>query len=93
MPDPVAWFLIEEGWDVFGPDGDELGYVKEVLGDGNADIFDGLLITRGLLHGDRYVPAERVTAIYEGRIEIDLDSKQLDALEQVAPGSVRARVP
>lgn len=90
MSDPVAWLMIEEGWPVLGRDGVELGRVKEVLGDENADIFDGLLVSPGVLRKDGYVPAERVAAIYEGRVELDLDRPGLDALEDTGPGSVRA---
>jgi uncharacterized protein YrrD len=90
--DPVAWVVIEEGWKVVGRNREDLGYVKEIFGDEKADIFDGLLVTHGLIRKDRYVPAERVTAIYEGLIETDLDDDQLQGLEGSAPGSVRAIV-
>jgi hypothetical protein len=90
VSDPVAWLMIEEGWAVLGRDGLELGRVKEVLGDENADIFDGLRVSAGVMRKDGYVPAERVAAIYEGRIELDLDQSGLDALDETGPGSVRA---
>jgi hypothetical protein len=89
--DPVAWFVIEPGWETLAADGGKLGAVKGVFGDENADIFDGLLLGAGVTR-DRYVPAERVTAIYTGRIETDLAEAELDGLEATAPGSVRALV-
>ena len=79
--DPVSWLLIERGWKVVGPDGEEAGRVDEVIGDKNADIFNGLSVSEGLFKGRRYVPAERVTGIYEGLIEVDLTAEQVDALE------------
>jgi ribosomal 30S subunit maturation factor RimM len=87
--DPVAWIVVEPGWEVVGRDGHAVGKVKEVLGDPNADIFDGLVITRGLLGKERYLPSERVSAIYEGRVEVDLDEAGVDALDapaDTAPG-------
>ena len=92
MPDPVAWLVVEAGWDVVGSGDADLGRVKDVFGDENADIFDGLLVTRGVGRGDHYVPAERITGIFEGRVETDLTEDLLDGLEREAPGSVRALV-
>ena len=71
--DPVSWLLVEKGWDVVGRDGETIGTVDEVLGDEEADIFNGLAVSPGLLGRARYVPAERVTRIVEGRVELDLD--------------------
>jgi hypothetical protein len=65
VPDPVSWLLIEPGWQVVGPGGDELGRVERVDGDQNADIFDGLEVS-----GVGYVAAERVGPIVEGRIQL-----------------------
>jgi hypothetical protein len=53
MADPVSWFLIEPGWRVVDSKGDEVGYVEEVVGDSNADIFNGLAITKRLFSGKR----------------------------------------
>ena len=88
MPDPVSWFLIESGWKVVGSNGEQLGQVAEVAGDQNADIFDGLVVSRGLLRRKVYVPAEAVTAIVEGSIEVDLtpaDFERLADYEEPAP--------
>ena len=82
--DPVAWTMVGEGWDVVDPGGESVGRVKEVVGDPNADIFDGLVITRGLLRKDHYLPSERVTAIYEGRVEIDLGEREVEGLGESA---------
>jgi len=66
----VSWKAIQHGWDVRSSDGERVGVVFLVVGDENADIFDGLAITH---HGgfafhnyaDRphYVEAERVGEI------------------------------
>jgi uncharacterized protein YrrD len=84
MPDPVAWSMIEHGWKVVGRDGEELGSVHEVIGDSNADIFNGLTMQSGLLKKTRYVPAERVAEIVEGQITLDLDEAELEALDEAA---------
>jgi hypothetical protein len=65
MADPVSWFLIEPGWEVVDASGQRVGAVDEVLGEREADIWDGLTVD-----GD-YVAAERVTSIVEGRITIE----------------------
>lgn len=70
MADPVAWTVIERGWKVLDADGGEVGYVDEVRGDPEADIFDGLNVTKGLLSGREYVPSERVGEIREGEIRL-----------------------
>jgi sporulation protein YlmC with PRC-barrel domain len=80
--DPVSWFLIEKGWDVVGRDGRELGTVHEVVGDTDKDIFNGLAVSPGFLRSARYVPAERVGRIIEGRVELDLDRDEFDRLDE-----------
>jgi uncharacterized protein YrrD len=79
-PDPVAWLVVEPGWDVVSSDGEKVGIVDEVLGDKNADIFDGLAIDPGLLRKAKYVPAEQVGEIVEGRITLDPTKAEFDAL-------------
>jgi hypothetical protein len=65
MADPVAWLVIEPGWEVVDANGKRVGKVDEVLGDREADIWDGLTVS-----GD-YVPAENVASIVEGRITLN----------------------
>lgn len=77
MPDPVSWMVIERGWSVVDADGKELGRVDEVLGDQEADIFNGLQILAGVLAKPTYVPAERVGEIVEGRVQLELKSDEL----------------
>jgi uncharacterized protein YrrD len=80
MADPVAWLVVEPGWAVVTSDGEEVGKVKEVLGDENADIFDGLAVDTGVLRKPKYVPAERVGEIVDGRIALDMPKAEFDAL-------------
>ena len=80
--DPVSWLVIEPGWQVVDANGDEVAHVEEIVGDTNADIFNGLLISLGLLKGHRYVPAERVGRITEGEVRLTLTRKEVDSLEK-----------
>ena len=78
--DPVSWLVIEHGWDVVASDGTHLGTVHEVVGDSGTDIFNGLAVSPGLLRSSKYVPAERVATIVDGRVELDLSAAEFDQL-------------
>jgi uncharacterized protein YrrD len=82
MTDPVAWLVIETGWEVVADDGSRLGEVKEVIGDTNADIFDGLSVSTGLLKKPKYVPSERVGEIVEGRVMLSIGKPDFDRLDE-----------
>ena len=82
MSDPVSWLVIERGWTVVAADGAQVGTVHEVVGDTGKDIFNGLAVSPGLLRSSRYVPAERVRSITEGRIELDVTSEDFDRLDE-----------
>ncbi len=79
-PDPVSWFVIEHGWKVLAADGEQVGKVKETIGDSGKDIFNGIAVTTGLLSRARYVAAERVVEISEGCVRLDLSR---DAFERL----------
>jgi len=64
MADPVSWLMSEPGWEVVGANGERIGKVDEVLGDFEADIWDGLTVD------GKYVPAEQVASIVEDRITL-----------------------
>ena len=80
MPDPVAWTVIDPGWNVFDVNGDDGGRVHEVRGDFDLDIFDGLTITQGILGRDKYAPAEHVAAIYEGEVHLSISREEIEGL-------------
>lgn len=89
--DPASWLVVEPGWEVvLASDGELVGLVKEVLGDHNADIFDGLSVDAGLISKPTYVPAERVQMIVEGRVVLEMSKEEFDALpdsDDAAPGA------
>ena len=83
MPsDPVSWLMIEPGWKVVSADGKDLGHVDEVTGDSSNDIFNGLAIASGVFGKPKYVPAEQVARIVEGRVELALTRQQVDRLSE-----------
>lgn len=74
----VSWKAIEREAAVRSSDGEEVGKVVEVAGDPNADIFNGLVISLGMLDADRYVPAERVTGIWPHRVDVAATAAELE---------------
>ena len=78
--DPVSWFVIERGWEIVDRDGEPLGKVEETIGDSSHDIFDGLSVSTSLLGAPRYVPAEVVGEIVEGRIRLKLSKDEFARL-------------
>jgi PRC-barrel domain len=85
MTDPTSWYMIEPGWDVVDADGERVGEVIAVVGDQDADIFDGLRIeTAG---GDElYVVADRVADLVDGRVALDVPQAGLDVEDVEEPG-------
>ena len=82
MPDPVSWLMIEAGWTVVSSDGAEVGKVHEIVGDTGVDIFDGLAIKTRAFSKARYVPAEQVGTITEGRVELKLSPREVERLRE-----------
>jgi uncharacterized protein YrrD len=82
VTDPVSWLMIEPGWSVETEDGKHVGKVSQVVGDSGDDIFNGLAISTGLFSRDRYVPAERVGAIVEGTVRLELTEDDLGGLDE-----------
>ena len=80
MADPVSWFMIEPGWRVVASDGHDVGKVEEVAGDSTHDIWDGLAVASGLFAKPRYVPAEKVTGIVEGEVQLALTKDEFQHL-------------
>jgi hypothetical protein len=80
--DPVSWFLIESGWTVVDSTGAEVGEVDEVVGDSSDDIFNGLSVSTSLLGKPRYVPAEQVAEITEGRVRLALSRDEVGRLAE-----------
>lgn len=82
MGDPVSWFVVEPGWEVLDAEGKRIGQVKEILGDTDKDIFNGLAVSPGLLKPTRYVPAESIDRIEEGLIRLTIPHDKFEHLDQ-----------
>ena len=67
-PDPVSWKVVEQGWKVLDQSGEQIGHVQEITGDPEADIFDGVEVSHGLLEKTEYIPSERVVDIRVGEV-------------------------
>jgi hypothetical protein len=76
----IAWRAIAEDTPVFSSEGEEAGRVTRVVGDTEADIWDGLAISVQTLGADRLLPAERVRGIWSDRIEVALSRDQIEQL-------------
>ena len=86
MADPVAWTVAERGWSVVANDGTEVGKLDQVLGDTEADIFDGLAVGAGtVLDRPLYVPSEKVGSIEEGTVHLGIDSEEYEQLSPYEP--------
>lgn len=83
--DPVSWLEILPGWSVVSSDGATVGTVLSVTGDKQEDIFDGLAINVDGAGDPRYVPGEKVGAIFTGRVTIRLSSAEAAALAPYVP--------
>ena len=78
MDEPTSWYAIAPGWQVVDRSGAILGEVIAVVGDEDADIFDGLrLETPG--GEELFARGEQVAEIVEGQVALDADENELDA--------------
>jgi hypothetical protein len=85
MADPTSWLMVEPGYAVAAPDGEEIGKVDEVLGDDTAGIFDGLAIATGMTGKPKYVPSELVGSIDTDAVRLTIGKDELDGLEDYTP--------
>jgi hypothetical protein len=76
----VAWIAIDQGAVVVAADGSEIGKVKEVAGDEEHDIFDGLVVSHSRFGAERYIASERVKAIWPDRVQTDLSAQEAGSL-------------
>ena len=77
MTEPTSWYTIEPGWEVRDRSGEAVGKVVAVVGDEDADIFDGLRFESG--GEERFVEGARVGPIVEGCVSIEADVAELGA--------------
>ena len=78
---PVSYLALEEGTPVLSADGVQLGDVAHVLADEEEDIFDGIVISRGLGR-HTFADAEQVGEIHERGVVLMLTSAEAEALPE-----------
>lgn len=72
---PTSYLMLEPGARVYSSDGERVGRVREVRADPEADIFDSLVVERGLLGGgERLVEAADVDEIFERGVLLAIDA-------------------
>jgi len=89
-PTTVAWVAVEPHWKVVSREGEEVGEVFVTVGDRQADIFNGLAVTRhggpAMLHDvvdkPRYVAREQVEAIRPGAVRLTLSAEEVERLPE-----------
>jgi uncharacterized protein YrrD len=80
---PIAYLALEPGTPVYDASGSKAGTVKRVLGDPQADIFEGLEIEAGLLLGRHLIAdVDQIDGIYERGVRLAVGR---DALEESSP--------
>ena len=88
MAEPTSWLMVEPGWGVAERSGEVVGEVTEVVGDQDADIFDGLRFETESGE-ERYAPAELVGEIEDGRVNLDAELSELpESPSEEEPGGV-----
>jgi hypothetical protein len=81
--EPVSWLLIEQGWEVVDSEDGSVGRVEEVVAD--RDIFSGLVVSSGLLGKPKWVQAEDVAELEEGRVQLSLSGSAVERLPDYEP--------
>ena len=83
MSEPeVSWKAIEARARVFSADGQDVGRVARVVGDPDADIFTGLAVDIELLGRDRFLPSEKIAAIWPDRVELAISAAEVERLPE-----------
>jgi hypothetical protein len=81
-PPQVSWIAIEEGAHVFSAEGEAVGKVTRAVGDAEADVFTGLAVKLSAFGSERFVPSERVRAIWPDRVDLDVTAADVEKLPE-----------
>jgi hypothetical protein len=79
--DPISWMAVQDGFDVFAADGEEVGKVSKVVADVQKDIFSGIAFRSHLLGPQRFAPADKVREIKMNGIHLGVSAAEVEALE------------
>jgi sporulation protein YlmC with PRC-barrel domain len=81
MAEPVAWKVIERGWAVYDSAGERVGTIDQIVGDTEADIFDGIAIDDSVFGPKKYVPSENVGRIEDGSVHLTIPGDRIATLD------------
>lgn len=84
---PTSFLALENGADVYSADGEKVGHVSEVRADTTADIFDGILISKGMISMSstrHFVSADQVDEIFEQGVRLKLNADIVNELGENA---------
>ncbi len=80
---PGSYFSLTGGTPVCTSDGLRLGEVRQVLGDFESDVFDGLVVATA--DGERFVEASLVDRVYERMVVLLITADQARRLPEPPP--------
>jgi hypothetical protein len=84
--EPVSYLTLEAGTDVISSDGERVGEVQHVLGDADADIFDGIVIDTSRAPGGlRFVDAPDVAELRDDAAVLAVSSEDVERLPKPEP--------
>lgn len=84
---PTSYLNLKKGAAVYSEDGEKVGHVTEVRADQQADIFDGIVLRKGVISrsGARhFVSADLVDEIFEKGVRLTIDAATVGGLEEHA---------
>ncbi|MDQ3608131.1 MAG: hypothetical protein M3459_04405 [Actinomycetota bacterium] len=71
---PIAYITLAEGTPVYASGGEQVGTVRRVLADAEADIFDGIVLDTD--EGERFADAPAVGDLFEHAAFLELTAAQ-----------------
>jgi uncharacterized protein YrrD len=80
---PVSWRSVVYGTPVVSSDGQNVGTIREVLGDDAEDIFHGIRVALGGKR-DVMVAADDIASLGSDAIKVDLTKERIEALPDYA---------
>ena len=81
LGNPISYVVLEKGTPVLGSDGEEVGHVAHVLADEEEDIFDGIVIARGVGR-HTFADADEIAAIHERGVTLTLSAAEAESLPE-----------
>ena len=84
--EPISYVVLEAGTDVVSSDGTVVAKLQHVLADEEEDVFDGIVIDARLgPGGSHFVDADKVAAIYERAVVLNVPGSEIENLPRPTP--------